>query len=68
MTLTPNGNIMKRAVPDGTDKFDPPFFVTAIDPDSNDKINYTINDHSMSNSGIMIDPETGELLLTKPLR
>jgi hypothetical protein len=59
---------MKRAVPDGTEKLDPPFFVKAVDADSNDKITYTLNDHSMSSSGITIDPQTGELLLTKPLR
>lgn len=68
MTQTANGNVMKRAVQDGADKFDPPFLVKALDPDSDDKITYSVNDHSMSSSGITIDPETGELLLTKPLR
>lgn len=68
MTHTPNGNIMKRAVPDGTVKFDPPFIVKAVDSDANDKIAYTIIDHSMADSGIEIDSESGELKLTKPLK
>jgi hypothetical protein len=59
---------MKRTVPDGTKKFDPPFFVKATDADVNDKISYTVIDHSMNNSGIEIDPTTGELVLTKPLK
>lgn len=68
MTQTPNGVLMKRTVLDGTDKFDPPFFVLAKDSDANDRITYSVKDHSMANSGIEIDPETGELRLTKPLR
>jgi hypothetical protein len=59
---------MKRAVLDGSDQFVPPFFVTAVDPDSNDSIIYSVIDHSKNDSGISIDEQTGELQLTKPLK
>ncbi|CAL8104119.1 unnamed protein product [Orchesella dallaii] len=67
-THTPNGYLVRRAVPDGTSIFDPPFVVRASDPDVNDTIAYTLQDHSVRESGIFIDEHTGELGLEKGLK
>ena len=59
---------IRRSVPDGTIKFDPRFFITAKDVDLGDRVTYAVHDLTMNTSGITIEPETGELKLTKPLR
>ncbi|CAG7721237.1 unnamed protein product, partial [Allacma fusca] len=61
-------NQIRRSIPDGTEKFDPPFIIRATDADLGDRISYSVQDYSMNNSGIYIDPETGELKLSKPLK
>lgn len=65
--VTANGYLVRRAVPDGTAQFDPPFFVRATDPDMNDTITYSMQDHSVRETSVLIDDETGELRLEKPL-